>query len=203
MHDLAIGQNELHDELSDEFDNELDSEMDNELADQLLEVESEEELDQFFGKLIRGAGRLLKSPVGKMLTGALRSVAKTALPGVASALGNFVVPGLGGVIGGKLGGLVASRLELQEEFGEGEVDQEIARRLIRVARQAAQAVVRDPRVRTHAREVVRSAINAAVGSQFPNVNVVAPLAQPTQAVALRGPGGRWYRRGNRIILVGV
>jgi len=40
--------------------------------------------------------------VGQKLMGSLKGIAKKALPVLGSALGNMIVPGLGGVIGGKL-----------------------------------------------------------------------------------------------------
>ncbi|MGH7520870.1 MAG: hypothetical protein ACREMI_06300 [Gemmatimonadales bacterium] len=50
------------------------------LAAELLGVSDEAELDQFFGKLIKKAGKFLKSPTGKALGGILKNVARKALP---------------------------------------------------------------------------------------------------------------------------
>lgn len=199
MHDLAIGQNEMLDELMDELDNESgDSELDVELAEELLSINSEEELDQFFGNLVKGARKFIRSPAGKMLTGALRTVAKKALPSVAGTLGNMVVPGLGGMVGSKLGGLVASGLEM--EALDLEEEQEMAKRVVQAARRAVQQAASDPRVQSNARAVVRNAIDAA----FTGVLPVTPRPGARVPVGQsRGSGGRWYRRGNRIILVGV
>src|SRR5690348_17335870 len=86
-----------------------------ELAMELLEITTEEELDQFLGKLarsvVRGASKFVKSPIGRAIGGALKTVAKRALPMVGGALGNLVVPGLGGVIGSKLGSAAGGLLE--------------------------------------------------------------------------------------------
>jgi YD repeat-containing protein len=86
---------------------ELTEMQETELATELLGLSSEEELEQFLGKLIRGAakavGKAVRSPVGRALGGALKNVAKTALPMAAGALGNLVLPGVGGAIGSRLG----------------------------------------------------------------------------------------------------
>ena len=59
------------------------------LAAELLEVTSEQELEDFLGSLassvIKGAKSFMKSGVGKAVGGALRSIAKTALPAVGGA----------------------------------------------------------------------------------------------------------------------
>src|SRR5688572_20336746 len=55
-----------------------------ELAAELLTISNEAELDQFLGglfkKVSRGIGKAIKSPIGRALGGALKGVAKTALP---------------------------------------------------------------------------------------------------------------------------
>ena len=73
-----------------------------ELAAELLSISSEEELDQFLGKLfkrvwkgVKKVGRFVgkvASPLGKVLKG----IAKKALPFVGGALGSFIpIPGVG------------------------------------------------------------------------------------------------------------
>ena len=79
-----------------------------ELATELLEVQSEQELEQFLGDLIKRAGSaigtFIKSPTGQALGGILKGAAKQALPMVGSALGGWV----GGDAGAKLGSKFAS-----------------------------------------------------------------------------------------------
>ncbi|WP_205739621.1 hypothetical protein [Georgenia sp. SYP-B2076] len=106
------------------------------LAQELLEITNEEELDQFLGSLVRGAGKFLKSSVGKSVLGVLKSVAKTALPVVGSAIGSFVAPGVGTAIGGKLGSMASKLLEVdeQEMLGEVQAEYEAARRFVRFGR---------------------------------------------------------------------
>ncbi len=116
------------------------------LAQELLEITTEQELDQFLGKLVRGAGKFLKSGVGKSVVGVLRNVAKTALPVVGSAVGSFVAPGIGTAIGGKLGSMASKLLEVQEleMLGEAEAEFEAARRFVRFGRATARYAAAAP-----------------------------------------------------------
>ena len=102
------------------------------LAAELLEVTSEEELEDFLGSLassvIKGAKSFMKSGVGKAVGGALRSIAKTALPAVGGALGSFLLPGVGTAIGARLGSVAGGLLEVgeAEALGEAEAEYEAA-----------------------------------------------------------------------------
>eukprot|EP01032_Pedospumella_encystans_P000272 gene272-307_t len=80
-----------------------------ELALELMSVTSDAELDQFLGGLFKGALKGLKkvgSAIGKVakpLGGALKGIAKKALPFVGGALGSFIpIPGVGTAIGSAL-----------------------------------------------------------------------------------------------------
>ena len=111
-----------------------------------LSVSNEEELDQFLGKLFKGAWKSIKkvgSVVGKFakpLGRVLKGVAKAALPFVGGALGSFIpIPGVGTAIGSALGGALSKALEM--EFGDlnqEEQEFEMARRFVRIAGTAAQ-----------------------------------------------------------------
>src|SRR6266481_4452691 len=61
-----------------------------ELASELLEVQSEDELEQFLGKLVkraaRGVSNFARSSTGRALGGILKNVAQRALPMVGGAL---------------------------------------------------------------------------------------------------------------------
>ena len=114
-----------------------------ELAMELLNVSSDAEMEQFFGKLFRRIGRGLTRFGGKVLKplgGALRGIAKKALPFVGGALGSFIpIPGVGTAIGSALGGAVSKALELESaELESEEAQDETARRIVRVAASAAQ-----------------------------------------------------------------
>ncbi|MEN3329823.1 MAG: hypothetical protein V7638_4630 [Acidobacteriota bacterium] len=100
--------NEFSGEFANEYPNEFGQEMETygeysqegplseaeemELAAELLTVQNEAELEQFLGKLIKKAGGFLKSGIGRQITGALKGVAKSALPMLGAAAGNFIVP---------------------------------------------------------------------------------------------------------------
>lgn len=123
--------------------NEEEEEM--ELAAELLGVQSEEQLNEFLGKLFKKAvgavKRFAKSPVGGSLFKILKGAAKTALPMLGTA-----APGaaLGGPLGAHLGGTVAGAagkafgLEL-EGLSPEDQEFEVARRYVRFAGSASQA----------------------------------------------------------------
>src|ERR1700730_684561 len=87
-----------------------------ELALELLQVTSEAKLDQFLGELFKKAWRGIE-PVGLKvigpLGGLLKTVAKKALPAVATAVGTSFGGPAGDAIAGKLGSLVSQALEAE------------------------------------------------------------------------------------------
>ena len=160
-----------------------------ELAMELLSVSSEEELDQFLGKLIKSVG----SAVGKAarpLGGALKGLAKKALPFVGGALGSFIpIPGVGTAVGSALGSAVSKALEAELSGLELEEQEfEMARRFVRIAGTAAQeagqsAASSDPQA------AVRSAVLDAARRHLPKLDGAST--------------GRWVRRGDRIVILGA
>ena len=86
-----------------------------ELALELLNVQNEQELEQFLGDLVRSVGRGLKAVssfamknVLPVIGPALKQIAKVALPIAGGALGSFIpIPGVGTALGSALGGAVA------------------------------------------------------------------------------------------------
>jgi len=205
-----------------------------ELALELLEITTEEELDQFLGKLargvIRGASRFVRSPIGKAIGGVLKTVAKRALPIAGGVLGNIVAPGLGGVIGSKLGSVAGGLLETGEAelMGEVAAQQEAARRYVRFARAAYRNAARTPRS-VPPRAAARAALVGAARANAPSLlgdrrrgwraRRRAYLGQPfaayepdfgfndsagyADADGRYGSEGRWVRRGNRVVLIGL
>ena len=151
---------------------EISDETEEELAMELLSVSSEEELDQFLGKLVsrvaKGARALVKSPIGKALGGVLKKVAKTALPMVGSAIGSFVAPGVGTALGGKLGAMASNLLEAEEAemLGEEEAQYEAARRYVRWASGTIRNVARAPRTAPPS-AVLRSAATSSARRYAP------------------------------------
>ena len=166
------GEYEYAGELQGEQETVFDEVQEMELAAELLEVQSEEELEQFLGKLIKSAGKavggFVRSPIGKALGGALKNVAKVAIPKLAGIAGNMLVPGLGGIVGSKLGSFATKAMGLELE-GMSPQDQEfeVARRLVRLSGDAVRHAVQTPAAGNpvnHAKDaVLASAVRHAPG----------------------------------------
>jgi hypothetical protein len=115
-----------------------------ELAAELLEVRSDQELEQFLGKLlstvVQGAQSIARSPAGQQLGGILKGAVKQALPVVGGALGNVIAPGGQGQMWGSRAGSAAGNLLGLETEGLSQEDREfeVARRLVQFARKAWQ-----------------------------------------------------------------
>jgi len=168
------------------------------LAMELLEVSSEEELEQFLGNVFRSVWQGVKkvgsglAKVAQPLGGALKAVAKTALPFVGGALGSMIpIPGVGTALGTALGRAASSALELEmaaAPAADRELD--LARRFVRIAGEAARLAAEgdgSPRA-------VESALTRALHQQLPHFRSAAPQGE--------AESGRWRRRGNRIVVMG-
>jgi len=160
------------------------------LAMELLEVSSEAELDRFLGKMFKRVWKGVKkvgSAIGKVarpLAGALKAVAKTALPFVGGALGSFIpIPGVGTAIGTAVGGALARTLEMEAQGMLPEQrDIDMARRFVRFAADAAR--------------------EAAQGEgSLPEIRAALISALGRQGNQVQGESGTWRRRGERIVLV--
>jgi hypothetical protein len=174
------------------------------LAAELLEVASEEELDQFFGKVFRKVagtvGRAIKSPIGRKIIGGLKGIAKKALPIAGRALGTAIGGPLGGAVGGKLGSFASNLFEAEFE-GMSYEDQEfeVARRLVRLSADAASNAAQAP-PSANPQAAANRAMTAAAQRHAPGL-----LRQRYGAGAYSGGGrsGRWVRRGRKLIVYGV
>src|SRR5215213_6877393 len=113
-----------------------------ELAAELLSVSNEEELEQFLGKLFKKAAGFIKSPIGQQLIGTIKGLAKKALPVLGGAIGNFIVPGAGGIIGSKYAAAASNMFGLELE-GLSYEDQEfeVAKQIVRLGAAAANHAV--------------------------------------------------------------
>jgi hypothetical protein len=179
-----------------------------ELASELLEVNSEEELEQFLGNLFsrvaRGVGGFIKSGTGRALGGMLKNLAKKALPVVGGALGSMVAPGLGTAIGSKLGSMAGGLFELElEGMNEQEAEFEVARRFVRLAGTAARnAAMASPTAPSRA--VARAALITAARRHAPGLLRGTPyqprrygVRQPTGGFRTRRPAGANRQYGYR------
>jgi hypothetical protein len=167
------------------------------LATELLSVSSEEELEQFLGDLIKKAGaaigKVVRSPVGHALGGILKSAAKAALP----VVGNAVLPGVGGVLASKAGDLFGLETEgLSNEDREFEE----ARGFVRFASAAAQEAAQAPAAMPP-NQIARTAVVRAAQQHAPGL--LRDSQQPPRGPAGRPHSGRWIRRGNKIVILGV
>jgi uncharacterized protein (DUF697 family) len=211
---------------------ELGSEMETELAAELLEINNEQELEQFLGDIVKSVGSFIKGPVGQAVGGVLKQVAKTALPAVGGALGSFVAPGIGTAIGSQLGSMAGSALGEYEVAGEQEF--EVAKKVVQLAQAAGQhAASAPPDMPPQA--VAEHAVARAAQQVMPGVRLDGGGREMEQEYGhgRRGRGsrqrgygtsgvyggydgndggyddgprsytGRWVRRGRRIILFGV
>src|SRR5262245_48285811 len=109
--ETAEGFEQEFGEVPGELEGALDEGEVEELAAELLGASSEAELDQFIGGFLKklrkkvggGVGRLLANAGGPVF-GALKGLAKQALPFVGGALGTAIpIPGLGTAVGTALG----------------------------------------------------------------------------------------------------
>lgn len=175
-----------------------------ELASELLGVQSEAEMEQFLGnlfrKVARGVGSVVRSPAFKALGGMIKPLAGKLLPMAGAALGNMVVPGIGGVVGGKLASLAGGALGLElEGLTHEEAEFEVARRVVRLSSLAARRTM-DAQRQMGPEEAARNGFGYAVRTVAPSLpRHWNRLGVPGH----RGRSGRWIRRGHTIILHGV
>ncbi|MBL0407383.1 hypothetical protein JKG68_26035 [Microvirga aerilata] len=194
---------------------------------ELMGIQSEEELEQFLGKMFKSIGRGLKkvgaiaAPLLKPLGGALKGLAKKALPFVGGALGSFIpIPGVGTAIGTALGSAVSQALEMEfNELEQEEAEFEMARRFVRIAADATQqallnSATGDPQAAVRD-ALVRAAQNNVPGFNPQELEAATSLGElesyegeygeMEQESGYGGEGrpasGRWLRRGRRIVLM--
>lgn len=160
------------------------------LASELMEIQSEAELEQFLGDLIKKAGSavgsFIKSPTGQALGGLLKSAAKQVLPMAGGALGGLIGGDTGAQLGSKLGQFASDKFEVQ-----GETEFETAKDFVRMAADAVKAVASAPAGANPA-TVANAAIKQAIQTHIPSLSSGAHASS-----------GRWIRRGQRIVLLGV
>jgi hypothetical protein len=194
-----------------------------ELAAELLGVASEQELDRFLGGLIlkagRAVGQLAKSPTGQALGRAGRAVGQFVRSPTGQALGGILkgavggaLPAVGQVLGGRLGGEkgadwgervggAAAQIFGLEVEGLSLEDQEFeaAKHFVRFAGEAVKNAVLAP-TSANAKTAAQAAVVSAAQQLAPGL--LAP-ASASPAAPGHHQSGRWIRRGNTIILLGV
>jgi hypothetical protein len=190
-----------------------------EQAASLLEVQNEGELDHFLGRLIDTVKKkltgFLPPDVQNALGESLKKVAGIALPKIGAAIGSVVLPGAGTALGATAGSNAAKLFGLELE-GMSYEDQEfeVARRIVSLGAEAARVAseVAGPDAGPPAADTAKSALVQAAQTHAPGLAAsvaAAPVFPPMRYPGVgygRGPRrrtGRWYRRGHRIVLVGV
>jgi hypothetical protein len=200
------GEGEYHGEMSGGSPFSEAEEM--ELAAELLNVTNEQELDQFIGSLFKKlrkiGGDLIRSPIGKHLGGIIKGAAKSTLPMLGGALGNFLIPGVGGAMGAKFGSAAGSMLGLELE-GLSQEDQEfeIARQLVRFGGAAASNAAEVAPMAPPQEAAQTAAANAAQQYAPGLLNSNANVEPEGRRRCSHRNRGRWIRSGNKIIIIGA
>lgn len=200
--DTGVGESEF------EFDQETDffqempfNEMQEmELAADLLSVSNEEELNYFLGSLIKKAGKavgsFVSSPTGKALGGILKQAAKKALPVVGSAIGGYFGGSTGAKLGGKLASSAGSAFGLELEQDEQEL--EAARNFVKFAGSTVAKALQAPSGMPPG-QAAKQAAAAAAKAHLPGLLG----GTTTGSFGGKARSGKWYRRGGKVILVGL
>jgi len=208
MHDLdtTLGEFEEEFEYADEAEFYDESEMESpfseeeeiDLTYELMSVTDEAELDMFLGKLIKRAGRFLRSPVGRRLKGMFKRLARRALPVAGRALGTWIGGPAGGAVGRRLASTAGRYFGLELE-GLAPEDQEfeVTRRFVRMVGTAAKKAASAPATANPQTVAKKAAVTAAL-KHAPGL-VKRPSASPIG----RSRSGRWIRRGRKIVVMGV
>jgi uncharacterized protein (DUF697 family) len=178
-----------------------------ELAAELMEVNNEQELEQFLGDLIKKAGSaiggIIRSPIGQALGGALKGVAKQVLPMAGQALGGAIGGPVGSQIGGQLASAAGGIFGLELEASEQEF--EAAQTFVRLAADAVKnAAAAPPGANPHM--IAREAVTQAAQMHAPGLFANEPTGKPGPEQgggSGKGHTGRWIRHGNKIILLGA
>lgn len=173
----------------------------NEFAAELLSVANQQELNNFLGGLMRTVDRAISTPLGRQVGGMLRSAARTALPVVGSAIGNAIVPGLGGAVGGKLASMAGSMFGLETEGMTQEDRQyEVAKQFVRFGGDATQKAVALAKGGTPIAAAAKAAFQQAAERFVPGL-VTNPSLSTTPPTRPRFPHkGAWVRHGNKIVI---
>jgi hypothetical protein len=186
-----------------EINPEVLSEIDElELSSELLAVNSEQELDQFLGRLIRtvgrNVGRIVPAPAAQAVGGLIKGVITDSLLPGGGAPGMGSRGSLGTLLGSRLASVAGPALGLELE-GLSHEDQEFeaARRFVRftgeaVNNAASASPAQDPV------GVAQAAVAAAAQRLAPGL--VKGL-RSTRAGAPHAGSGRWIRQGRNVVVV--
>lgn len=209
-------QNETDGEIIDR-ESSFNEETEMELASELLSINNEMELDHFLGikllkKAVGGFSKLLKSPAGGLLKKGFLKILGTALPIVGGAVGGPVGAAVGGTIGSAVSGDGGDAKELfnleLEGLSNEDSEFEIAKAFVRfagnAAREANDSETGNP-VKDAELGMIRAARRFAPGlirrrNYGYNQSRFQDRHNQNDDDNNMGDNGRWYRRGNKIII---
>jgi hypothetical protein len=207
MHDiggtrLEAGEAEFDELEWGELESPLGETAELELTTELLEVSNEHELERFLGKLISRAGRpslrLAASPMGWALGRILTAAARKVLPLVGGAAYGAVIE-MAAPYGAQLASGAGQLLGLElEGLSHEDREFETARQFVRFASSAANEAAATPAAGSP-RAAARAAVRAAAARHAPGL--VPALGGQRDGRGARS--GRWVRRGNSIVLIGI
>jgi hypothetical protein len=184
-----------------------------ELASRMMELETEEEFENFLGDIISGvasaAGGLISPSVGNALGGLVKGAAKKLLPIAGSAIGGYFGGPIGASLGGKLAGSVS---EMASEQMEWEAAKDFVKFAADAAKNAALAPEgHDPQAIAHqatieaAQKHAPELLDSAAGSMDhaePQAHSHHPHGE-CECHRRKHHRGHWVRHGREIVLYGV
>lgn len=214
-HEFEGPEGEYSEELEsdNEFEFEMEFESDSEvveteLATELLSVNSEEEMEEFLGKLFRkvkkGASQFIKSPTGNLLKKYLKGLAKKTLPIAGSVVGGA----LGGPVGAQLAGsatnMVGKALGLElEGMSPEDKEFEVAKGYVRFAKDAIHRASSNRHHRNSPGAAARYAMTSAAKRHAPGFLSPAFANSFRKRIQsrVRGSKGNWVRRKDGSIIL--
>lgn len=184
-------QDEFEFETADEFEEGFDSE--DGLASEMLELESEEEMEQFLGGLIRQAAKRAV-PLAKQAGRFLYRTAKPHLKQAWTGIGNDLVNQGSNAARGWVD-QSANRLFGEMPSGvKNKAALSIARKVVQAAQTTGKQMARLPPSSPPA--AVKAVVTQACQRYFPPVPSVS-------SGGASGKRGTWVRQGNKVILFGL
>jgi hypothetical protein len=168
------------------------------LAADLLAIQNDDELEEWLGsvfkKIKKGASNFVRSPLFSKVKGFVRSAAKKAIPMAGRALGTYFGGPAGGALGGKVGSYFSSLFEGEfEGMSYEDAEFEAAKKFTRFAMGAMSNAAQMP-ANLDSKEATKQAIlNAA--------NRYAPSLVGSGRSSAKS--GRWIRKGNQVVLLGL
>lgn len=183
-----------------------------ELAAELLGISAEQELDEFFGRIVRRGPERRRSPARRKLKNLLRNGTRRVLPFARPAVGGFLVDDSAPADADQdtPDDAQAPDFDPQQMFGietEGlspeDRDLEIARRVVRLAGEAARrlsdAASADP-TQAARRALIDAAQRHAPGlASYMRGGGKSPITSSSRS---NDSAGRWIRRRGTIVLLG-